>query len=78
MFAYYAAMRPIEHIRKVVFDVSQDAFGEIAGVNQSTVSRWEKGEQEPSRIEMDRIRAEAIKRKLPWDDRWFFESPRAA
>lgn len=68
--------RPIEHIRRAVFDVSQTAFAEIAGTTQPSVSRWEQGLQEPDRIEMDRIRQAAHKRGLNWDDRWFFEVPR--
>lgn len=68
-------MRPIEHIRKRIFSVSQAAFGEIAGTTQASVSRWESGEQEPDRIEMDRIRSEAQARGLSLQDSWFFETP---
>lgn len=68
-------MRPIEHIRKQVFDVSQSVFGEIAGTTQASVSRWEAGEQEPGLEEMARIRTEARTRGIQWDDRWFFEDP---
>jgi len=68
-------MRPIEHIRKHVFAVSQAVFGDIAGTTQASVSRWEQGTQEPSQSEMERIRGEAASRNLPWDDRWFFEVP---
>lgn len=73
--AYYAPMRAIEHIRRNVFDVSQAAFGQIAGTTQASVSRWERGEQEPGITEMSKIRLEARTRGLPWDDRWFFELP---
>ena len=73
--AYYAPMKPIEHIRKHLFDVSQTAFGEIAGTTQASVSRWEQGSQEPSQSEMERIRNEAVLRGIVWDDRWFFEVP---
>ena len=68
-------MKPIEHIRKCRFDVSQTAFGEIAGTTQASVSRWEQGSQEPSQSEMERIRNEAVLRGIDWDDRWFFEIP---
>jgi len=71
-------MKPIEHIRKNVFDASQAVFGEIAGTTQASVSRWEKGEQEPSQSEMAKIRQAALDRGIPWDDRWFFEVPKAA
>jgi transcriptional regulator with XRE-family HTH domain len=68
-------MSPIKHIRKNLFDVSQAVFGEIAGMTQASVSRWETGEQTPSHTEMSRIRDEAKRRGLRWDDLWFFEPP---
>lgn len=66
-------MKPLEHIRKNLFSVSQSAFSEIAGVTQATVSRWESGELEPGRAEMAAIREEAVRRNILWDDRFFFE-----
>ena len=68
-------MKPIEHIRKRLFHVSQATFGEIAGTTQASVSRWEQGSQEPSQSELERIRNEAVLRGINWDDRWFFEIP---
>jgi transcriptional regulator with XRE-family HTH domain len=68
-------MKPIEHIRKSLFEVSQTVFAEIAGTTQASVSRWEQGAQEPSHSELERIRNEAIQRGIDWDDRWFFETP---
>lgn len=68
-------MNQIVHIRKRVFDISQNEFAEIAGTTQSSVSRWERGELEPSRAEMNCIRQEAIKRGKDWNDLWFFEAP---
>lgn len=57
---------------------TQAAFAAIAGVTQATVSRWERGEFEPTREQLQRIRDEAIRRGLKWDDRMFFERPAAA
>ncbi len=71
-------MEPIEHIRKKVFAVNQEAFGAIAGTTQASVSRWENGEQEPSQTEMARIRQAALNQGLTWDDSWFFEVPAEA
>lgn len=68
-------MTPVEHIRRHVFDLTQAAFAGIAGTTQASVSRWEAELQEPDRDEMGLIRAEAIRRGLSWDDRWFFEVP---
>lgn len=68
-------MTPIAYIRTKVFDLRQTPFAEVAGTTQATVSRWENGELEPSRDNLDRIRGAALERGLPWDDRWFFEVP---
>lgn len=70
-------MHPIEHIRKNILGITQGALAAITGVTQATVSRWEAGELEPGRGEMERIRATARARGLAWDDRWFFEVPRS-
>lgn len=48
-------MSPIERIRKSVLGLSQAQFAAIAGVRQSTVSRWETGELSPSIREVGRI-----------------------
>lgn len=70
-------MNTIRRIRCEVFQVSQAAFAEIAGVKQATVSRWEHDLMEPTLAPLGRIRAAAIAQGLPWDDRWFFEAPEA-
>jgi len=71
-------MTPIEHIRRFVFEVTQAQFAAIAGTTQASVSRWENGEQAPDQKEMARIRTAARRRRLPWEDRWFFEVPPSA
>ena len=71
-------MLPIEHIRKVRFQVSQAVFATIAGTTQASVSRWERGIQAPDLDEMGRIRQGAVERGIAWDDRWFFEPPTEA
>ena len=69
-------MRAIEHIRKNVLEMTQTAFAELAGASQGTVSRWETGELEPDREQLDRIRSAAKERKGDeWDDSLFFEAP---
>ena len=50
----------------------------LLGVTPETVSRWETGELEPDREQMDLIRQAALERGLEWNDRWFFETPEAA
>lgn len=72
------ALIPMLHVRKAIFGLSQAEMAVIAGVSQGTVSKWEAGQSEPNRQELDRIRAEAITRGIVWDDRWFFEVPPAA
>lgn len=77
-------MNAMKHIRLNVFGVKQQDFAVIAGVPQSQVSRWEHGKAAPSLDEMNRIRAEAEKRKQErklktrWDDRLFFAEPQEA
>ncbi len=68
-------MNPMLHIRKQIFGVPQTEMAEIAGVSQGTVSKWETGSLAPDRTELERIRNEAARRNLDWDDRWFFELP---
>lgn len=73
-------MSSLLYIRKKVFGVTQQEFAAIAGVQQSTISRWENGEAAPSLDEMNRIRAAAAERKLKrkWNDRLFFDAPEAS
>lgn len=68
------AMNTIKHIRKNILKLKQHEFAAIAGVNQATVSRWEKGVLAPSLDEMAAIRAKAVG-KRGWNDRLFFEAP---
>ncbi|WP_064712118.1 helix-turn-helix domain-containing protein [Rhizobium bangladeshense] len=74
-------MKPIEFIRTHVFKQTQAAFARLAGVSQSTVSKWEAGVLAPSQEEMVRIRSAAIRLALGWEceawqDEWFFVLPR--
>jgi transcriptional regulator with XRE-family HTH domain len=61
-------------IRKYVFAETQRGFAKIAGTSQGTVSRWESGDLDPSRKQLTRIRAEARRRKLRWNDAWLFDA----
>lgn len=65
-------MNNVRRIRKTLFRVSQTKFGEIAGVTQATVSRWETGLLAPSLLELDRIRASARKQGLKLKAEDFF------
>jgi transcriptional regulator with XRE-family HTH domain len=62
----------LRHIRKHVFRLTQTEFADLAGVAQSSVSRWEKGTP-PALNELRAIRQAATKRGLNWDDSLFFE-----
>lgn len=66
-------MTVMRRIREKVFGVSQTEMARIAGVTQSTVSRWESGTHTPLYPVFNKIRDEAKKRAILWDDRWFFE-----
>lgn len=57
-------MSNFRQIRKDLFQVSQSEFGEIAGVTQATVSRWEAGISTPNLAELARIREAANQRGL--------------
>lgn len=46
--AYVVCMMKISSIRKACGFASQSDLAEYLGVDQSTISRWEKGRQEPS------------------------------
>jgi len=71
-------MSSLRHIRKSVLGLSQAEMAAIADVSQGTVSKWENGELNPNRDEMSRIRDEARRRGLAWQDSWFFEMPAEA
>jgi transcriptional regulator with XRE-family HTH domain len=71
----YTRMNSIQHIREKVMGLKQKPFAEIAGVSQATVSRWETGELEPDRDNMERIRSAAIERGLELDYASFFKAP---
>jgi len=68
-----SGMSSLRHIRKSVLGLSQSEMAAIADVSQGTVSKWESGELNPNLDEMARIRDEARRRCLDWDDSWFFE-----
>lgn len=78
VFEYPGRVNPIHHVRKTILGLSQSELANIAGVSQGTVSKWENGELEPSRDEMQRIRDAARLRDVAWDDRLFFEVPAAS
>jgi transcriptional regulator with XRE-family HTH domain len=50
----------------------QTEMAAVAGVSQATISRWETGSLEPNRQELERIRGEALRRGVEWDDALFF------
>ncbi len=47
----------------------------IAGVDQATWSRWERGLLEPTLGQIASVRAEAKRRRLRWNDGLLFETP---
>lgn len=70
-------MNPIRYIRTEIFKLKQAEFAAVAGVKQSTVSRWENGVA-PSLEEMRAIRQAAADREIKWNDAWFFSAPNEA
>lgn len=67
-----AAAASFRHIRCVVFQATQVEMAAIAGVRQATISRWESDDLTPSLPALRRIRAEARRRGIEWNDAWFF------
>jgi transcriptional regulator with XRE-family HTH domain len=65
-------MTPLLHIRKNILGLTQSELAVLCGVRQATVSRWESGESEPDRSQMEAIRGEAIRRGVSWNDALFF------
>ncbi len=70
-------MSPLLRIRSEILKISQSEMAEVAGVTQPTVSRWEAGMSEPSRDALMRIREAARRKKIKWNDAWFFVLPQA-
>jgi len=67
-----AGVNPVVHIRTAVFGCkTQDAFAELLGTTQPTVSRWETWGRIPGHRQ-GLVREAARKRGISWDDRWFF------
>lgn len=65
----------MKYIRTKVFGVNQTDFAELAGVDQTAVSRWERGWRAPTHASQIRIRQAASERRLQWSDSWFYEVP---
>jgi transcriptional regulator with XRE-family HTH domain len=67
-------MNPIRDVRVRLFAITQQEMADIAGVRQPTVSRWERDLLQPNLDALSRIRREALRRGLRWNDRLFFEA----
>ena len=68
---------PALFIRTHVFKVeTQEEFARLIGYNQSQISRFERFGFRSIRAQQ-RIREVAKKKKIRWDDNWFFEVPKS-
>jgi transcriptional regulator with XRE-family HTH domain len=63
----------MSQMRTVVFRATQEEMAAIAGTTQATWSRWEHDIHRPSLDDLARIREEARRRGLDWDDAFFFD-----
>lgn len=68
-------MHPLHYVRVHVFELTQVEYAKALGVSQQTVSRWDTGKADPPRSSLMKIRDLARKRKISWDDSWFFVVP---
>ena len=69
---------PARFIRERVFGVkTQDEFAQLLGYQQATISRFETGEQPLSTKAQERIRQLARRKRIEWDNNWFFEVPKS-
>lgn len=68
-------MSQLLRIRKDVLGLTQQEMADIAGVRQATVSRWERGELEPDRSQIDAILIAARERDKVLTPADFFDAP---
>lgn len=68
-------MNPIRHIRTRVFRMTQITFASAIGIGQPALSRIEQDLRRLDYPKMQRIRTAAKRRRLEWNDSWFFEVP---
>lgn len=75
MYKTAVMTNPVTYIRCQVFACgTQQAFAEMIGTTQASVSRWERVGRIPGHKQL-LIRDAASQRQLGWDDRWFFLVP---
>jgi hypothetical protein len=63
------------HVRICVFQMKQIDYAEMLGLEQAAVSFWETQGRFGSFESMVKVRTEALKRGISWNDLWFFEVP---
>lgn len=64
----------VRTIRRDVLGLTQTAFSEQLGVDQSVVSRWEKNGLFPSN-RMAQVRELGKRLRPDWSDSWLFDPP---
>ncbi|WP_293862338.1 helix-turn-helix domain-containing protein [uncultured Alsobacter sp.] len=65
-------MSPIKNIRVNLFKLTQPEFARVIGVDQGTVSRWERG-MDPTLGQALKIKEAALARGLEWDSDLLFQ-----
>lgn len=76
--AHNLRMNTLKRIRVEIFSLNQVEFARVAGVSQSTVSRWESGEIAPGLSSLRRLRKAALEAGAPWDDSLILEPAHSA
>lgn len=69
-------MTPARFIRECIFKVpTQEEFAEMLGYKPPNISRFEGGRQISTKAQR-RIRELARRKRIEWDNNWFFEVPK--
>lgn len=68
-------MNIIEYVKKHTLKCTDAELAEICDVSRMAVMRWRKGVVIPHFQYIIKLRAEIVRRDLPWDDSYWFDPP---
>ncbi len=68
-------MESMRYVKEVVLQCSNTEIARITGVSRMTVKKWLDGAFTPNFEYIMKLRAEIIRRKLDWNDTYWFDPP---